>query len=83
MIDLRVAIPREDREGWSERFTETILYQCNSHLLPALLDFSWPFRGTYDPRSIAGLLHAKGVRYCRWLDTIDTHFDLVTNKDRQ
>lgn len=60
LIDRRVAISREDRADWSERITQRILLQLNTNP-PALLGFYWPFRGEYDPRSVARQLHAQGV----------------------
>ncbi|TDH59943.1 5-formyltetrahydrofolate cyclo-ligase [Dankookia rubra] len=53
---------RAEREGWNSTIT--------AHLegLPALagptgtVGFYWPFKGEYDPRPLARLLHARGVR---------------------
>jgi 5-formyltetrahydrofolate cyclo-ligase len=60
LIERRVAIAREDRVHWSERITASILLRLKTN--PSeLLGFYWPFRGEYDPRGIARLLHAQGV----------------------
>jgi 5-formyltetrahydrofolate cyclo-ligase len=60
LINRRLAISREDRAGWSERITQSILLQLNTKP-STLLGFYWPFRGEYDPRGITRLLHGQGV----------------------
>jgi hypothetical protein len=55
------------KAGGSERITKSILHQFYPDL-PTLAGFFWPFRGEYDPRPMAGLLHARGVSLgaCRY-----------------
>ena len=60
LIEQRLAIPRGDRTCWSERITRNILRQLDISR-PALLGLYWPFKGEYDPRGIAALLHGQGV----------------------
>lgn len=60
LIEQRLAIPREDRVRWSGRITTRVLYQFNRKR-PALLGLYWRFKGEYDPRAVAQLLHSQHV----------------------
>lgn len=60
LLERRVAISSDDRKHWSERITASILLQVRTRR-PALVGLYWPFKGEYDPRGIARLLHADGT----------------------
>jgi 5-formyltetrahydrofolate cyclo-ligase len=60
LIERRLAIPREVRARWTEQITAKILSEIQAKP-PVLLGFYWPFKGEYDPRPIARLLHAQGI----------------------
>jgi len=62
LVAQRLGAGRTEREGWSSAITARL------ERLPALdrpagtVGFYWPFKGEYDPRPLARLLHARGVR---------------------
>jgi len=61
LIERRLAIPDADRAVYGKAITEALL-----RVLPSqpgtLIGFYWPFKGEYDPRPLARLLHARGMR---------------------
>ena len=61
LIERRLALPTAGRAVRSEAITAALI-----QILPscpgALIGFYWPFKGEYDPRPLARLLHANGTR---------------------
>jgi len=61
LIERRLAMPAAERAVRSEAITAALV-----QVLPpcpgALIGFYWPFKGEYDPRSLARSLHARGTR---------------------
>ena len=61
LIDRRLAMSSTERIAHSEAITATLL-----KILPSqpgtLIGFYWPFKGEYDPRGLARLLHAQRMR---------------------
>jgi len=62
LVAQRLGAGRTERESWSSAIMARL------ERLPALdgpagtVGFYWPFKGEYDPRPLARLLHARGVR---------------------
>jgi 5-formyltetrahydrofolate cyclo-ligase len=62
LIKRRVAMPAADRVAHSDRITAALVNQILPHFSGRLIGFYWPFKGEYDPRSLARCLHSKGAR---------------------
>ena len=62
LVTHRLGAGRAERDDWSSTITARL------ERLPALggpagtVGFYWPFKGEYDPRPLARLLHARGLR---------------------
>ncbi len=61
LIERRLSMPDAERAVHGKAITEALL-----QVLPSppgtLIGFYWPFKGEYDPRALARLLHARGIR---------------------
>ncbi|MDQ2763826.1 MAG: 5-formyltetrahydrofolate cyclo-ligase [Pseudomonadota bacterium] len=61
LIERRLAVSAAERAARSEAITAA-LAQALPSCPGALIGFYWPFKGEYDPRTVARSLHAKGAR---------------------
>jgi 5-formyltetrahydrofolate cyclo-ligase len=52
LIDIRIAIPSNQRDAWSTQITSNLL-SVLGHLVPGVLGLYWPIRGEFDPRPMA------------------------------
>lgn len=61
LIERRLSMSDAERAAHGRAITEALL-----HALPSqsgtLIGFYWPFKGEYDPRALARLLHDRGMR---------------------
>jgi 5-formyltetrahydrofolate cyclo-ligase len=62
LIKRRLAMPAADRVAHSDAITAALVDQILPDFSSTLIGFYWPFKGEYDPRSLARSLHSKGAR---------------------
>jgi 5-formyltetrahydrofolate cyclo-ligase len=55
-------MPAADRVAHSDRISAALINQILPHFSGRLIGFYWPFKGEYDPRSLARSLPSKGAR---------------------